>query len=59
MVRTAVFDNLNALLTSEAAGQGPEILYTVPHGNDVDDQTLFRRLEAIHAFFWALPIGDC
>ena len=58
---TAVFDNLNALLTSEAAPQddGVEILYTSPDVNETpDDQLLFRRLEALQFFKWALPIGE-
>ena len=54
-----MFDNLNALISDDAACRAPEILYTVPHGDDVDDRTLFRRLEAILAFPWALPLGEC
>ena len=52
---------IESWLTSEAAPQEakPEILYILPslHGTP-DDKQYFRRLEAIHAFFWALPIGE-
>ena len=57
-------EQLNSLIAEDVARKESEaefeIVYTSPHLHDTpDDRLLFRRLEAVLAFPWAWPAGEC